>query len=168
MEVANEPVRAIGPLLANKKGTEIGWVTSGLRHWKCPCSIPSSLLLWHPPKCPYIPDGTTVRRWCVCMYIYICMYICLCRFLVGAHGIFTCSMLTLSWCIWIFSCGMWNLVLQYPLEWECGVLATGPPGKSQEGGTSISLDTWVTEWNKGPCQPVLKHVAWARNIFLFY
>ena len=32
MEVASEPVRAIGPPLANKKGTEIGWVTSGLRH----------------------------------------------------------------------------------------------------------------------------------------
>ena len=41
----------------------------------------------------------------------------------------------LSCSIWTLSCGMWDLVLRPgikpgPLHWECGVLATGPPGKS--------------------------------------
>ena len=39
-------------------------------------------------------------------------------------------------CSRIFSCGMWDL--EFPeqgsnlglLHWECGILATGPPGKS--------------------------------------
>lgn len=32
MEVANDPMRTIGPTLANKIGTEVGRVTSVLRH----------------------------------------------------------------------------------------------------------------------------------------
>ena len=51
---------------------------------------------------------------------------------VAACRIFHCSMQTLS-------CSMWDLVPwpgiePGPLHWECGVLATGPPGKSPMGG----------------------------------
>lgn len=51
MEEANEPARTTGPALANKIGTEVGWVTL-LSDRKCLCSVPSSLLLWLPSKSP--------------------------------------------------------------------------------------------------------------------
>ena len=43
----------------------------------------------------------------------------------------------LSMHMWTLSCGMWNLVPWLGIEprlaaWECRVLATGPPGKSNE------------------------------------
>ena len=76
-------------------------------------------------------------------YIYIYIYVFLNLFiwlhwvLVVAHGIFSCGMQDLL--LWhveslVVACG-----IQFPdkgsnpgpLNWECGVLATGPPGKPQ-------------------------------------
>ena len=39
-----------------------------------------------------------------------------------------CWVLVVAWKI--FSCGMWDLGITSSLHWGCGVLATGPPGKS--------------------------------------
>ena len=50
---------------------------------------------------------------------------------------------------WMFCCGIWNLVTWLgiepgPLHWEHGILATGPPEKSQLiGFSSLSLTLWV-------------------------
>ena len=66
------------------------------------------------------------------------LFIWLCWILVATHGIFSCSMRTLS-------CGMWDLVPWQGVEpgppvlgcLHGSVLATGPPGKSLE------LDFWA-------------------------
>ena len=53
-------------------------------------------------------------------------YIWLLQVLLAAHGIFSCKLLVAACGIWFSDQGS-NLV---PLHWECGLLATGPPGKS--------------------------------------
>ena len=57
--------------------------------------------------------------------------------LVVAHGNLDlrCRIGIFSCCVWALSCSVWDLVPwpggePRPLHWECGVLATGPPGKS--------------------------------------
>ena len=56
----------------------------------------------------------------------------------------------LSCSMWTLSCGMWDLVpcpgiKPGPLHWECGLLATGPPGKSW----SINFNHQLFRWECG-------------------
>ena len=68
---------------------------------------------------------------------FFSIFIWLHRVFVVACRFFSCGMCTLS-------CGTWHLVTRPgikagPLHWECGVLATGPPGKSLSGVPSVSV-----------------------------
>ena len=66
------------------------------------------------------------------------------------------------------SCSMWDLFLNQgsnlgPLHWECGVLATGPPGKSLLTRPSITfpiflflpmrITTSIVKLHTLPCLP---------------
>ena len=62
---------------------------------------------------------------------------------VVAHGIFSFSTPTLSFCKWTLSGSMWEPVSRpgiKPRPLVLGVLATGPPGKSQAEALNANLD----------------------------
>ena len=82
-------------------------------------------------------DGVRHDQVCTCSQCFFNLFIWLCRVLVVARGNFDlhCRIGIFSCGMWALSCSMWDLVPwpgvePRPLHWECGVLATGPPGKS--------------------------------------
>ena len=80
---------------------------------------------------------------CHFLNIYLYLLIFLLHILFVARGIFSCSMSNLS-------CRMLDLIPQSgtelgPQHWECGVLATGPPGKSLpfSSNDKVAINTLV-------------------------
>ena len=65
---------------------------------------------------------------------YFCLFIGLCWVFVVAQGI-------LSWGMW--DLGPWPGMNPGPLHWECGVLATGPPGSP---ALSLFLISWISSF----------------------
>ena len=64
----------------------------------------------------------------------------------------------------MFSCGMWGLVPRPemeprgPLHWECGVLATGPPGQSLPSLSDSSKKQRISEVGSTRVHPCLGHL----------
>ena len=89
-------------------------------------------------------------------------------FFIWLYGVFVAICKIFSHGMWTLSCAMWNLAPwpgMKPLHWEHGVLATGPPGKSQ------SLSLFLNTSTIGCCLyhvTVLPIVGVHVHIFFFF